>query len=76
MHDLRKNSQLRNFGSVVDPDPYSGASWIWIQIGPKSWIRIQIQCFWIHNIGLKYLFLSEFGKHNIISMLQPCNGTF
>ena len=24
--------------------------WIWIQIGPKSWwIRIQIQCIWIHN---------------------------
>ena len=27
------------------------ASWIWIriQIGPKSWIRIQIQCIWIHK---------------------------
>ena len=24
---------------VVDPDPYSGA----------SWIRIEIQCIWIHN---------------------------
>ena len=23
--------------------------WIRIQIGPKSWIRIQIQCIWIHN---------------------------
>ena len=22
---------------------------IQIQIGPKSWIRIQIQCIWIHN---------------------------
>ena len=25
--------------------------WIRIQIGPKSWIRIQIQCIWIHNTG-------------------------
>ena len=24
---------------------------IQIQIGPKSWIRIQIQCIWIHNTG-------------------------
>ena len=23
--------------------------WIRIQIGPKSWIRNQIQCIWIHN---------------------------
>ena len=25
--------------------------WIRIQIGLKSWIRIQIQCIWIHNTG-------------------------
>ena len=24
--------------------------WIQIQISPKSWIRIQIQCIWIHNL--------------------------
>ena len=23
--------------------------WFQIQIGPKSWIRIQIKCIWIHN---------------------------
>ena len=26
-------------------------TWIRIQIGPKSWILIQIQCIWIHNHG-------------------------
>ena len=38
-------------------DPYSGASWIRIQIGPKSGIRIQIQCIWIHNAALKTIFI-------------------
>ena len=32
-------------------------NWIWIQIGPKSWIRIQIPCIWIHNIGVEPDFL-------------------
>ena len=31
--------------------------WIQIQIGPKSWIRIQIQCIWIHNTAPKCVIL-------------------
>ena len=32
-------------------------TWIWIriQIGPKSWIRIQIQCIWIHNTAFNHI---------------------
>ena len=29
--------------------------WIRIQIRPKSWIRIKIQCIWIHNTDYKWI---------------------
>ena len=37
--------------------------WIRIQIEPKSWIRIQIQCIWIHNTGYNSIRINEQQRH-------------
>ena len=44
-----------NFSHEIDNiyNPGSGPA-DRIQIGPKFWIRVQIQCIWIHNTGLNH----------------------
>ena len=47
--------------------------WIRIQIKPWSWIRIQIQCIWIHNTATNYI-LSYIPVHRAIIQLLIING--
>jgi hypothetical protein len=65
-----------------DPDPHWFASWIWIRIEIKSWIRIRIKPMRIHNNGrmtVVWLYvryfnwkdISDFVLNNIIA--QECS---
>ena len=43
-----------NFSHEIDNITQDPDLQIRIQIGPKFWIRVQIQCIWIHNTGLNH----------------------